>query len=128
MLAPLRLATLLVVVALVAAGCRKTEAAAATAPFAAERVPAGTGWQCSGGHCSRTCMGRPGAEMADGAHSEPTCSRPAHAYCTTYTASKLAQWECFPERVSCEANQRHYASEAAKGVDFSLVSPCTEVD
>ena len=116
----------------VAMGCRKepttnTTNGAPLAAFAGDRIPAGPGWQCSSGHCFRTCMGLPGAMMADGRAPEPTCARPEHAYCTTFTSSKAAQWECFPERVTCEANQRHYASEAQAGRDFSAVSPCTEL-
>jgi hypothetical protein len=96
-----------------------------TAPFAADRIPAGS-WQCWMGRCDRRCNGMPGAAMVDGAHPEPVCARPKVAFCTTYTLQKDPHWECFPERVSCEANQRHYAAEAGSGRDYSAVSACTE--
>lgn len=118
----MRLAAFLLVVSTVLA-CGKS----ASGELAADRIPPGTGWQCWTGRCDRICRGMPGAETADGRHPEPVCERPKTAFCTTYRLSKEPHWECFPDRTSCEANQRHYLSEATAGDHYADVSPCTEL-
>jgi hypothetical protein len=112
---------------LVGLGCSACGKRDGSAPFAAERIPAGAGWRCWTGHCARTCQGMPGALMADGTAPEPVCERPKTAFCTTFALHKAPMWECFPSRTACEANQKHYQSEAAHGRDYASVSPCTEL-
>jgi hypothetical protein len=65
--------------------------------------------------------------MADGTAPEPVCERPKTAFCKTFALRGEPMWECSPTRIACEANQKHYRSEAAAGRDYASVSPCIEL-
>ena len=113
---------------LLVCACRRS-----TDSFRDERIPRGSGWQCSMGRCDRTCIGLPGPPDSTGFAPEPACSKPKTAFCVTYDMGGTFQlerephWECFDTRESCEGNQRHYVAEARGGRDYAGVSPCTEL-